>query len=329
MDTFKSKTYLLTIMSTLILQWNIRGLKQNHTSGLQPLINNQNPDIISLQETKLPNKDFKIKNYESYHYIHKKSLIAAGGTSLFIKNNLPQKEIIINSELQVIAARVSAFKPFTICSVYLPPEENFTLKQLENVLHQLPEPYVILGDFNAHSPMWGNEGNSDIKGKIVEDLLLQNNICLLNNNSYTYISPSTLKTTSIDLSLCSPNLVPILEWSTLDDTCQSDHFPIIITKNIPTIEPIPEKFNFKKANWEQFTIDCKTYLNQSIEIKTIEHFTEKLLEIAENNIPKISTKPRKNKTWFNEECSKAVKHKKHMLRIAKKNPTLNNIKTSE
>ena len=91
MDTSKTKIYLLIIMSTLILQWNIRGLKQNHTSGLQPLISNQNPDIISLQETKLPNNDFKIKNYESYHYVHKKSLIAAGGTSLFIKNNLPQK----------------------------------------------------------------------------------------------------------------------------------------------------------------------------------------------------------------------------------------------
>ena len=112
----------------------------------------------------------------------------------------------------------------------------------------------------------------------------------------------------------------------MDDTYQSDHLPIIITKNIPTINPIPEKFNFKKANWEQFTKDCKTYLNQSTEVKTIEYFTEKLLAIAESNIPKISTKPRKNKSWFNEECSKAVKHKKHMLRIAKKNPTPNNIK---
>ena len=108
-------------MNTLILQWNIRGLSHNYTTGLQPLINSKNPDIISLQETKLADKKFKIKNYTPYHFVNERSLIAAGGTSLFVKNSIPQKEIIIDTEIQCIAVRVSAFRPFTICSIYLPP----------------------------------------------------------------------------------------------------------------------------------------------------------------------------------------------------------------
>ena len=47
-------------MSTLLLQWNIRGLNQNYTSGLQPIIHDLNPDIICLQETK-PANNFEIK----------------------------------------------------------------------------------------------------------------------------------------------------------------------------------------------------------------------------------------------------------------------------
>ena len=58
----KSVTFnIIIIMSTLLLQWNIRGLNQNYTSGLQHLIYDLNPEIICLQETKLSD-NFEKKN---------------------------------------------------------------------------------------------------------------------------------------------------------------------------------------------------------------------------------------------------------------------------
>ena len=313
-------------MATQILQWNIRGISHNYIPGLQPLINSENPDIISIQETKLANNNFKIKNYTPYHFINKNSIIAAGGTSLFIKNNIPQKEVKINTELQCVTVRVSTFRPFTVCSIYLPPNDNFTLNQLKNIIYQLPEPYIILGDFNAHSPIWEKREQNDSRGKIIEDLIIQTNLCILNDLSPTYISPATLKTSSVDLSLCSPILAPDFKWSALEDTFFSDHYPITIKNNTPTKTAIPDKFNFKKAKWEQFKNQCKDELNTNTENKSIEFFTEKLLEITEKNIPKLSTKPRKNKSWFNQNCADAIKNKKHTLRNAKKNPTSENIK---
>ena len=42
-------------------------------------------------------------NYKPYHYINKKYLISAGGTSLI--SNIRQKEITMNSELQSIPVK--------------------------------------------------------------------------------------------------------------------------------------------------------------------------------------------------------------------------------
>ena len=36
-----------------------------------------------------------------------------------------------------------------ICSLYLPPHCKFSKHDLENLINQLPRPYLLLGDFNS------------------------------------------------------------------------------------------------------------------------------------------------------------------------------------
>ena len=319
-----ASTFLAIIMSTLLLQWNIRGLNKNYTSGLKPLIDDLDPLVITIQETKLKNS-YQINKYKEYEHINKNNEIAAGGTSIFVKQNILHKPLKLNTELQAQAVRITTHRPITVCSIYIPQSHKLTLQQLEDLQDQLPRPFIITGDFNAHSPLWGDGQTLDARGKILEGLLAKTNTHLLNDTSPTYLIPSTLKTTSVDLSLCSPELAPSLTWSTLDDTWFSDHYPITINSVSPEHTTPPPYFNFKKANWFAFTQECKSLLNTNTENKTIEHFTDKLLEIADRNIPKLSTHPRKNKSWFNNDCSQAVKHKKHMLRKAKANNTYENI----
>ena len=310
---------------TYLLQWNIRGLNVNFSSGLQPLIHSLSPNILCLQETKLSTKEYTIKNYTEYHHINEENLIASGGTSIFVKNHLLQREINLHTSLQAKAVRVSSHKAITVCSVYLPPGEPFSLKQLMDLHNQLPTPFLILGDFNAHSPLWGKQ-TQDPKGKIVEDFILQTNTCILNNTSPTYLIPQTLKTTSVDLTLCSPDLASYLDWSVLDDTHGSDHFPIKIQEEIPQTSSPPNFFNFNKAHWSSFTEECKNKLNLNSNCNSIEHFSESLLHISNLNIPRLSPKPRKNKSWFNEDCRKAVETKRNKLRKAQKNGTYENIR---
>ena len=42
--------------------------------------------------------------------------------------------------------------------------------------------------------------------KFIENYITKNDICIMNDKSYTYHSPSTKSFTSIDLSFCHPSL---------------------------------------------------------------------------------------------------------------------------
>ena len=63
-------------------------------------------------------------------------------------------EVHFNTPLQAVAARVMLNKVVTFCSIYLPPSDHV---DVINLIEQLPSPFVLWGDFNGHSPVWGNE----------------------------------------------------------------------------------------------------------------------------------------------------------------------------
>ena len=107
----------------------------------------------------------------------------------------------------------------------------------------------------------------------------------------------------------------------LDD--RTDHFPILLKNNSLQNDPIPERFNFKKAHWDGFAIECSQILNPTFDLN-YNKFHETLLEICHKHIPKTSPKPRKNKIWFSGECDDAVKKKKAAYRRAVDNNTTQN-----
>ena len=104
----------------------------------------------------------------------------------------------------------------------------------------------MVGDFNAPHPMWDvNVEKADENGEQIENLLLNNNYCCLNEeDSPTYFSKTHCSCSSIDLSLCSSSIVDMFEWHVLDDSYTSDHYPIMINhlSNCPP-QQLP-KFNF-------------------------------------------------------------------------------------
>ena len=79
-----------------------------------------------------------------------------------------------------------------------------------------------MGDFNAQSILWGND-STDAKGRTMENIISDNNLCLFNNKSKTYLHPAAGAKTSIDLTLSSPNIFIDYSWQVLDDVCGSDH----------------------------------------------------------------------------------------------------------
>ena len=74
---------------------------------------------------------------------------------------------------------------------------------------------------------WGCDKNNS-RGYRIGDFITENNICLLNDGSYTYLHPSTGTFTAIGLSLCSPDILMEIDFMVESDSYGSDHFPIIL-----------------------------------------------------------------------------------------------------
>jgi len=220
-------------MATNFLQWNCRGLRPNFDE-LSLLIQNHNPIAVCLQETFLKDTDnISLRGFNLYHKFHDAER-ASGGVSILVNENIPQSVVVLNTNLQAVAVRVTAHKAITLCSIYLPPRNNFHFnpRDLQDLFDQLPTPFVVMGDFNGHHTMWGCE-DVNIRGKQLEDLILKNGVILLNDKTPTYFHPATGSLTSIDLTLCSPSLFVDFSWKVGPDPCGSDHFPIILENDGP------------------------------------------------------------------------------------------------
>ena len=115
---------------------------------------------------------------------------------------------------------------------------------------------MLVGDFNGHSNVWGCSGTND-RGEIIEDVIAENDLCLLNEKQPTYLHPPTGNYYAIDLSVCHPNIYLDFDWSVCDDLHGSDHFPILIKETESSDDEQHCRWNLKKANWETFTTLCQ------------------------------------------------------------------------
>ena len=117
--------------------------------------------------------------------------------------------------------RITLHRAITVCSIYLPPTAKYDNAVIDIFITQLPHPVLILGDFNAHSHLWGCQ-KTTIRGKQFEDFLLKHNLSVLNDGSPTYLHPATGSLSAIDLSITDPSLFLDFSWSVDSDQHGSD-----------------------------------------------------------------------------------------------------------
>ena len=292
-------------MAYKIIQWNIRGIKSN-LNELLLLIGNLCPTVICLQETFLKEKDITIRNFTSYDYVNNNTDRALGSTSILIHNKIPQSRIQLDTNLQAAAASATLHRTITIWSIYIPSHNQIIDTELDQLLQQLPRPFILIDDFNSHNIIWRcKEINK--KGKILEKIINENNLCLLNIGMQTYINPFSRNTSAIDLTICDPSIYMDFSWQVYDDTCGSNHFPILLINIKPTGEKIL-RWKLDKANWEKFKETCKEKpTHKEPNNDTIEYFTETLNSIAIDCIPRNATPNKQNIPWFNNKCQEAIR----------------------
>lgn len=173
---------------------------------------------------------------------------------------------------------------------------------------------MLLGDFNAHSPLPGCN-RLDSRGNLIERFVLDSSLCLLNEKDPTFYSSTHHTFTSIDLSIVSPVLAPDITWKVLQNPYGSDHFPIILeqAERLPVIPMRAPRWKLDKADWATFlakaAIDTSLLLSLSPE-KSNTYVTEAIINAAMNSIPQTSGKlPRRCRPWWNKDCDASKKRR--------------------
>ena len=143
--------------------------------------------------------------------------------------------------MEAVACRVRFNNTYlAICSLYLPPNTPIVDDDIISLISQLPGNRLVLGDFNAHHQQWGRERSSlGVRVGLIVEIMLQTNLCLLNDGGATRVDDRTVNAFAIDLSLLSPCILPDFSWEVIDDSHGSDHLPICIfySRNIPPTPP--------------------------------------------------------------------------------------------
>ncbi|GFT73323.1 putative RNA-directed DNA polymerase from transposon X-element [Trichonephila clavipes] len=272
-------------------------------------MNEHLPVCVALQETLL--KQSCTSNIRVYSILRKDCNTgerACGGVALLINHSTPFSPVLIRTSLQAVAVQVSIFSTVTICNVYLPPNVPLNFRELQELIDQLPSPFILLGDFNAHHMLWGCQ-DVNSRGKVVEKLLTELDLTLLNDGSNTYFHSPTQSFSAIDLSICSSSLLLNLTWSVLDNPLGSDHFPVVISYATPIAcasihQP---RWKFDQADWETF--------------RTQADITEDM--VSSGSIDEAT--PRFPKPWWNEECQMAKKDQNKAWNRFRRYPTPDNM----
>ncbi|GFX67726.1 hypothetical protein TNCV_4733181 [Trichonephila clavipes] len=71
----------------------------------------------------------------------------------YIPLDVPSSALSLHTSLQALAVRIHSTSLFTVCCLYLPPNTVIRQHDLNDLVDQLPAPFVILGDFNGHSTL--------------------------------------------------------------------------------------------------------------------------------------------------------------------------------
>ena len=303
-----------------ILQWNVRGIT-SAKPDLIALLEQFQPSVIAIQETFLGN-DYKIK-IPGYNGICKQGHYNNrfhGGVAIYTHSSCPTEPLAIQSNLQVIATRIQLQHShfITIASLYIPGKHKITQQDINNLIAQLPHPFLVLGDFNGHSPLWGNT-HTDARGKLIERVLQDPQVVCLNDGSATHESG-----TAIDLSLASNSLVADIQWTTLPSVYSSDHHPILLNINGNQRQHHPSnRFNYRKADWNMYTDD--ELWNNLVDVdhfqdseSLIQYFYRTIIAIADKHIPKYTPKPFYPRSFWNEDCKRMINERERLYKKFKR-----------
>ena len=313
---------------------NLRSLTKRKDELTNYLIKN-NVDIMAVQETWINKKtiEVKIKNYKLIKTDPNDT--KGSGVAFIIKNNIKIRNITIknlNRGIEYISVEISFknFKNIKFICIYMHPYAK--KEDIERMMPKInTKDTILMGDFNAHSPIW-SQGKQNQRGIQLEEFFKENNFKILNLNlKPTYCPLNTkVRNSSPDLVTFKSSLKRFINSGRIGKDIGSDHLPILFNlKKEKEKQPIN-----RHKHWILSSLNENEYIenikNEIIKLNinnrcSYKLFSKIILNSAQQSCKRSSYKLNKGNPWWNEECDRAIKIKQRLRRKLKYNKNNINI----
>lgn len=279
------------------------------------------PDIICIQETWY--NDYNIINFPDYYTaIKNRDPGGRGGLAIYVHNSVTYQEMETNPQEEY--QRIDIFSLKGVISVfnYYNPCKKIELVKLEEMTKTCKNEFILVGDFNAHSFLWGSN-KEDANGKVINEFIEKQDLILLNEGTPTRLDPHTGLTSCLDLTIATKRLASDLFWNVSDKNFGSDHSVIQCWSRQEVSSHVTQNTNkekvwsFKNVDWGVFKDKIK---QKCIEMRVLEIIhnlnvqgkynliVSIINETAENTFKKVSQngKGKNPVPWWSPEVKQAI-----------------------
>ncbi|XP_049873462.1 uncharacterized protein LOC126372007 [Pectinophora gossypiella] len=234
-----------------VISINIEGFSRDKSEILSELCRSTQCDILCVQET---HRDAN----QSRPYIPGLTLIAEichpkHGNAVFVAPGISATSVEYSSDngVEIITVDIGYC---TVTSVYKPPNTPFQFVPPTNFNNDKTK--IVMGDFNSHSTNWGyNATNAD--GEAVEEWAETQDLTLIHSikEPASFNSGRWKRGYNPDLIFVSANVASQCTKTVSTPIPRTQHRPIMCGIQ-PVVRPIAtpyrRRFNYRKANWEQY-----------------------------------------------------------------------------
>ena len=273
-----------------IMQWNAEGVFHKEDE-LRNLLAQKDIDICCIQETHLTEqKNFKIRGYQKPFRLDRPNR-HKGGILTLVRNNVHAVEgctHLDGAEYQCLKVRTKTSE-LNLVNYYCPNDRPLSLETIE-----VPDSFLIVGDFNSHSQSWGYD-HADVRGEELEDWQDEHRLLLVNDpdDTPTFFHRGWRTCSTPDLAFCSEDIHRGIKREVGQQLGGSDHRPVFITienQVIPIDNPAP-RWNYKRAKWGLFTQRANE-LTKDIRVQgrnentVVKEWTKGIIQAANETIPR-------------------------------------------
>ena len=312
-----------------IVHINIRGVRSNKQNLEMYLAEMNYPEIICLNETKLPfNKQFEIEGYTISARREHSDVGGSRGSMILTRNDLPgvteiecvkmnfKFDEIIGIEIDGENSR-PGIKVFTYYNPPLTSPNPAIFKYMASVTGNC----LLTGDLNCKNEFWGSTKN-DKRGIELLESLSSNNLVTFNNDSFTRCDPSSGKEESLDLIIGNVESAKLFKEFWVGYDIGSDHFPVhaLIQFDIPTDQPALRRRNPEKMNqvkWNKILREAEPFQRASTPFdldNNVEAITNIINRAYKESCPETVIRNRP-KCRFTPEIQNRVKEKRKLRRL--------------